>query len=93
MQFDHLGEGSIPIGISTTPPLAEVTLNIWNWYPDHLPDSARLVAGPSGSAYSYLLRRRGGSRPVPQDVTYRSRRDRSALNLGDQSTADRVAHR
>jgi hypothetical protein len=53
LQFDHLGEASIPIGISTTPMLADVAPNIWNWYLDHLPDNARLVAGPSGSAYFY----------------------------------------
>ncbi len=53
LQFDYLDEDSIPIGISTTPMLAEVAPNIWNWYLDRLPDNARLVAGPSGSAYFY----------------------------------------
>lgn len=53
LQFDHLDEETIPIGISTSPRLAEVAPNIWNWYLDHLPDNARLVAGPSGSAYFF----------------------------------------
>jgi len=53
LQFDHLDEETIPIGISTSPRLAEVAPNIWNWYLDHLPDNARFVAGPSGSAYFF----------------------------------------
>ncbi len=53
LQFDYLDDNSIPIGISTSPLLAEVAPNIWNWYLDALPDNARLVAGPSGSAYFY----------------------------------------
>lgn len=53
LQFDRLAEASIPIGISTSPLLAEHAPNIWNWYLDQLPPDARLVAGPSGSAYVY----------------------------------------
>lgn len=53
LQFDFLDGDSIPIGISTSPLLAQVAPNIWNWYLDRLPDNARLVAGPSGSAYFF----------------------------------------
>lgn len=53
LQIDRLDGDSIPIGVSTSPLLADVAPNIWNWYLDQLPDDARLVAGPSGSAYAY----------------------------------------
>lgn len=53
LQFDVLGDDSIPVGISTSPLLADVAPDIWNWYLDQLPDNARLVAGPSGSAYAF----------------------------------------
>ncbi len=94
LQFDYLDDDSIPIGISTSPLLADVAPNIWNWYLDQLPDNARLVAGPSGSAYFFP------SYAAEEDldrflerVTNRSRRNRSSLHLGDQPPADRVTHR
>jgi hypothetical protein len=53
LQFTHLGAGSVPIGISTSPLLATHAPAIWNWYLDHLPANAELVAGPSGAGYFY----------------------------------------
>ena len=53
LQFDHLGSSSLPIGISTSPLLATHAPAIWNWYLDHLPANANLVAGPSGSGYAF----------------------------------------
>lgn len=53
LQFTHLGADSVPIGISTSPLLATHAPAIWNWYLDHLPANAKLVAGPSGSGYFY----------------------------------------
>lgn len=53
LQFTHLGPSSVPIGISTSPLLATHAPAIWNWYLDHLPANAKLVAGPSGSGYFY----------------------------------------
>jgi hypothetical protein len=53
LQYPHLGGSSIPIGVSTSPLLATHAPAIWNWYLDHLPANANLVAGPSGSGYSF----------------------------------------
>jgi len=53
LQFAHLDDRSIPIGVSTSPLLATHAPAIWNWYLDHLPANANLVAGPSGSGYFF----------------------------------------
>lgn len=53
LQYSHLGDSSIPIGVSTSPLLATHAPAIWNWYLDNLPANANLVAGPSGSGYFF----------------------------------------
>ena len=53
LQLDRLGPDSIPIGISITPYLATDAPQIYDWIVKHLPDQARLVAGPSGAGYAY----------------------------------------
>ncbi len=78
MHFDDLGNDSIPIGVSTSPLLATHAPAIWNWYLDHLPDNAALVAGPSGSGYMFP------SYASPADrarFLERSRRDLDATGL------------
>lgn len=53
LQYAHLDDRSIPIGVSTSPLLATHAPAIWNWYLDNLPANANLVAGPSGSGYFF----------------------------------------
>lgn len=51
LQTDRLSSSSIPIGVSISPELSRIAPAVWNYYVDHLPANARLVAGPSGDGY------------------------------------------
>lgn len=51
--LDRIRPDSIPIGVSTSPYLAEDAPAIWNWLVEHAPDQVRWVTGPSGGGYAY----------------------------------------
>lgn len=53
LHLDDIEPGSIPIGVSISPYLAEDAPRIWDWLVTEAPEQVRYVAGPSGAGYAY----------------------------------------
>lgn len=53
LHLDGIEPGSIPIGVSISPYLAEDAPKIWDWLITEAPEQVRYVAGPSGAGYAY----------------------------------------